>query len=357
MVPPGRARAAGQGPLPGLHAVPAGLAVAAARSAAAAGAATAPRRRAGELPALPAGRSPEVVAGGETAGRRRLERWLARRARSYGEGIARRDVSAQPVPPLRLPLRARGRRASGLGPASGVEAFVRQLCWRDFYAQLLAARPETASEDLRPRGDRWLDDEEALAAWKDGRTGYPLVDAGMRQLALEGWMHNRARLVTGSFLVKHLGIDWRVGARHYFDLLLDGDVAQNAATGSGSPARAPTRGRTASSTRPRRRSKLDPDGALRPPLRAGAATSVPGRCRTRPARAPTTRRRSSTTPKPWRRSGGDARAECARPRQEHAEGRAAAFLALDLDRAAALADDPVRRSRARGRCPCRPPWW
>jgi deoxyribodipyrimidine photo-lyase len=61
----------------------------------------------------------------------------------------------------------------------------------------------------------------------EGRTGYPLVDAGMRQLAAEGWMHNRARLVTASFLVKDLGIDWREGARHFFDLLLDGDVAQN----------------------------------------------------------------------------------------------------------------------------------
>ena len=67
----------------------------------------------------------------------------------------------------------------------------------------------------------------ALAAWKEGMTGYPLVDAGMRQLRREGWMHNRARMVAASFLVKDLGIDWREGARHFFDLLLDGDVAQN----------------------------------------------------------------------------------------------------------------------------------
>jgi deoxyribodipyrimidine photo-lyase len=109
----------------------------------------------------------------------------------------------------------------------GAVAFVRQLCWRDFYGQLLRARPRTQVDDLRPRGDRWVDDADALAAWKDGRTGYPLVDAGMRQLRVEGWMHNRVRLVTASFLVKDLGIDWREGARHYFDLLLDGDVAQN----------------------------------------------------------------------------------------------------------------------------------
>jgi deoxyribodipyrimidine photo-lyase len=114
-------------------------------------------------------------------------------------------------------------RATALGAA----AFVRQLCWRDFFAQLLWARPETQRDDLRPRGDRWVDDPEALDAWKAGLTGYPLVDAGMRQLAAEGWMHNRARLVTASFLVKHLGIDWRAGAGHFFDLLLDGDVSQN----------------------------------------------------------------------------------------------------------------------------------
>jgi deoxyribodipyrimidine photo-lyase len=109
----------------------------------------------------------------------------------------------------------------------GGEAYVRQLCWREFFAQLMWAQPQTVREDLRPRGDRWEDDEAAFAAWKAGETGYPLVDAGMRQLAAEGWMHNRARLVTASFLVKHLGVDWRQGARHFFDLLVDGDVAQN----------------------------------------------------------------------------------------------------------------------------------
>ena len=104
---------------------------------------------------------------------------------------------------------------------------MRQLCWRDFQAQLLSAQPRTQVEDMRPRGDRWLDDPEAFEAWQEGMTGYPLVDAGMRQLREEGWMHNRARMVVASFLVKDLGIDWREGARHFFDQLLDGDVAQN----------------------------------------------------------------------------------------------------------------------------------
>ena len=121
--------------------------------------------------------------------------------------------------PLEVAERARGR--------AGGDAFVRQLCWRDFHYQLFAARPELARDDMRPRGDRWRDDDEALIAWKDGRTGYPLVDAGMRQLREEGFMHNRARLVTASFLTKHLYLDWRTGAAHFADLLVDGDIPNN----------------------------------------------------------------------------------------------------------------------------------
>ena len=92
---------------------------------------------------------------------------------------------------------------------------------------MLAERPDGTHQDWRPQHDRWHHDQQALKAWKDGTTGFPLVDAGMRQLRQEGWMHNRARLVTGSFLTKHLYIDWRVGARHFFDYLVDGDMANN----------------------------------------------------------------------------------------------------------------------------------
>ena len=106
-------------------------------------------------------------------------------------------------------------------------SFVRQLAWRDFYHQLLDARPETSHDDMRARGDRWRKDEEGLAAWKEGRTGYPIVDAGMRQLLREGFIHNRARLITASFLTKDLYVDWREGAGHYLDWLVDGDVANN----------------------------------------------------------------------------------------------------------------------------------
>jgi len=119
------------------------------------------------------------------------------------------------------------RRAEGPGP--GREAFVRQLAWREFYAQLLAAFPETRRRAMRPEYDRvaWRHDPEGLAAWEEGRTGYPFVDAAMRQLRAEGWVHNRARMVAASFLVKDLLIDWRAGERHFLRWLVDGDVAQN----------------------------------------------------------------------------------------------------------------------------------
>jgi deoxyribodipyrimidine photo-lyase len=107
------------------------------------------------------------------------------------------------------------------------DAFVRQLCWRDFFLQLLAANPRTSREDFRPRGRDWRDDGEALARWREGRTGNPIVDAGMRQLTREGWLHNRARLIVGSFLTRTLRLDWRHGADVFFELLVDGDVASN----------------------------------------------------------------------------------------------------------------------------------
>lgn len=110
---------------------------------------------------------------------------------------------------------------------AGAEAFVRQLAWRDFHHQVLAARPDAAHADYRSRGDRWRQDDAEVTAWKEGRTGYPVVDAGMRQLLHEGWLHNRARMLVASFLTKTLYVDWRVGARHFLDLLVDGDMANN----------------------------------------------------------------------------------------------------------------------------------
>jgi deoxyribodipyrimidine photo-lyase len=114
-------------------------------------------------------------------------------------------------------------------------AFQRQLVWRDFAHELLALFPDGAEKPHRPAFDRmrWTDTASAagaawLTAWQRGQTGYPLVDAGMRQLWQTGWMHNRVRMVVASFLVKHLRIDWREGERWFWDTLLDADLANNA---------------------------------------------------------------------------------------------------------------------------------
>jgi deoxyribodipyrimidine photo-lyase len=112
---------------------------------------------------------------------------------------------------------------------AGRAAFARQLAWRDWYAHLLDAVPELVDRAMKPPLDHipWRDDEAGFAAWRDGRTGYPIVDAGMRQLQETGWMHNRVRMVTASFLVKDLLVDWRRGERWFRHLLHDGDVPQN----------------------------------------------------------------------------------------------------------------------------------
>jgi deoxyribodipyrimidine photo-lyase len=106
----------------------------------------------------------------------------------------------------------------------------RQLCWRDFFAHVLLHHPRNARSEhqARYRGTiRWSRAQRRFEAWCEGRTGYPMVDAGMRQLRREGYMDNRARLVVGSFLTKDLGIDWRWGERWFMRLLLDGDEANN----------------------------------------------------------------------------------------------------------------------------------
>lgn len=227
---------------------------------------TAPRRL--RLPAAYTLAPPPILGhlspapGGETAGRARMTRWLRDKLGSYGTGHdALADDGTSRLSPFLHFGCISARELATKAREKGGAAFVRQLCWRDFYAQLLAANPSTQTNDLRSRGDRWRDDPDALAIWKAGLTGYPLVDAGMRQLAAEGWMHNRARLVTASFLVKHLGIDWRDGARHFFDLLVDGDVAQNIGNWQWVAG-------VGTDTRPNRvfspvaqARKLDPDGA------------------------------------------------------------------------------------------------
>lgn len=106
-------------------------------------------------------------------------------------------------------------------------AWLDELIWREFFIALLFHLPELVDRPLRSEHDRWREDPQALQAWAEGRTGYPLVDAAMRQLRSIGWMPNRARLVVASFLTRILGVDWRLGARVFMEELLDGDPAVN----------------------------------------------------------------------------------------------------------------------------------
>ncbi|MEU4729713.1 deoxyribodipyrimidine photo-lyase [Streptomyces sp. NPDC023588] len=180
------------------------------------------------------GISPGLARGGESEARRLMANWLRSGLADYADrhDDLAGDATSRLSPHLHFgtlsATEAVHRARSAGGP--GAEAFVRQLCWRDFHHQVLAARPEVATEDYRARQDRWRTGpaaEEETEAWKDGRTGYPVVDAAMRQLRHEGWMPGRGRMLVASFLTKTLYIDWRTGARHFLDLLVDGDLANN----------------------------------------------------------------------------------------------------------------------------------
>jgi deoxyribodipyrimidine photo-lyase len=195
---------------------------------------------------LPPGEPPPRVttdhalpAFGAHPARGQLERFIETGLAGYAADRDRPDIesTSRLSPAFRLGLisprqvhaavsAAAARRPDLAAPAA---AFLRQLCWRDFYTQVLWHAPASLTGDLRGgrRRIRWREDAAALAAWREGRTGYPLVDAGMRELAATGWMHNRVRLVTASFLTKHLLIDWRAGERWFMARLLDGDPAQN----------------------------------------------------------------------------------------------------------------------------------
>ena len=172
---------------------------------------------------------PPAAVGGESAGTHRLREWTAEHLDDYADihDDLAADATSRISPYLHFGCLAPRQLASELIARPGGEAFVRQLCWRDFFYQVLAARPDAASVDYRDRGDRWQTDDDMFDAWREGRTGYPVVDAGMRQLIREGFMHNRARMIVASFLTKDLYCDWRLGASHFMSLLVDADLALN----------------------------------------------------------------------------------------------------------------------------------
>ncbi len=115
------------------------------------------------------------------------------------------------------------------GGGSPADPFLRQLGWREFAGHLLDHFPHTPDEPLRAEFTRfpWREDDNALRAWQRGQTGFPIVDAGMRELWATGWMHNRVRMIAASFLIKDLRISWQTGARWFWDTLVDADMANN----------------------------------------------------------------------------------------------------------------------------------
>ena len=110
-----------------------------------------------------------------------------------------------------------------------IGAFVDEIIWHEFYTHILWYFPRVKTQNFREKYDavQWSEDAQKLQRWKDGQTGYPVVDAAMRQLKSIGWMHNRARMIVASFLTKHLLIDWREGEKHFMQWLIDGDLAAN----------------------------------------------------------------------------------------------------------------------------------
>ena len=186
------------------------------------------RSRSVASPRTPPGPSTAGL-GGEHAAATRLASWADGAIARYGE---HRDDLAEPatsglsrdlhfgcLSPLQV--------ESAIAGLAGAAPFRRQLCWRDFYLQILAARPETAWSDYVERGSRPGTDPMAFDQWRSGLTGVPIVDAAMRQLALEGFLPNRARMIAASFLTRNLGLNWQDGAQHFLEHLVDADVALN----------------------------------------------------------------------------------------------------------------------------------
>jgi len=170
---------------------------------------------------------------GEDAARERLARWTGSPALGrYATDRDRLDLdgTSRLGQDLRWGLLSPAEVvARSAGPGEGRQRFLGELAWRDFYAHLLWHEPRAARASWRPALEQvaWERDPRVIDAWYSGRTGFPIVDAAMRQLTRSGWMHNRARMITASFLTKHLGVDWRVGEQYFMKHLVDGDPASN----------------------------------------------------------------------------------------------------------------------------------
>lgn len=195
----------------------------------------------------------EVWTPGESGAAARLDDFLERGLRGYAEmrdrpdheGISRLSPHLRwgEISPRQVWRGVQTAVAAGMAPERDGEKFLAELGWRDFNWQLLHARPNLATDNVHAKFDRlpWRRDAANFKAWTQGRTGYPIVDAGMRELWRTGFMHNRVRMIAASFLTKHLLIHWRRGEAWFWDTLVDADAANNPANwqwvaGSGADA-------------------------------------------------------------------------------------------------------------------------
>ena len=179
--------------------------------------------------------APFEIKAGEAYALRTLERFEKRALLQYSEMRNRADIAGTShlshalahgeIHPRTILAR--------LGDSEGEIVFAKEICWREFYADVLFRNPESLLDYYEPRFakmrfDTGIEAEKKLEAWKSGQTGFPMVDAGMRQLTADGWMHNRVRMIVASFLVKDLHLEWQQGASHFEELLTDFDPASNA---------------------------------------------------------------------------------------------------------------------------------
>ncbi len=174
---------------------------------------------------------------GEAGGHARMKHYLATALGQYAEGrnLPGQDLTSMLSPHLHwgeLSPAQLWQAAAQAGSGAALEIFHNEILWHEFAAYLLWHHPHLPEQPLRPDYARlqWRTDPQALKAWQTGQTGVPIVDAGMRQLWHIGWMHNRVRMITASFLVKHLLLSWTEGEAWFWDTLVDGDLAANAAS-------------------------------------------------------------------------------------------------------------------------------
>jgi len=181
-----------------------------------------------------------ILEPGERAARERLKRAIAGKIQRYS---AKRDFPAQDgtsriSQDLRYGLVSirtvfaevmKARAAASLAEQIGIDVFIKELAWREFYFAILHHFPNVLDEEFNAdwRGLPWDDPNEHFEAWKEGRTGFPIVDAGMRELKATGFMHNRVRMITAMFLTKDLHIDWKQGESWFMQNLIDGEIASN----------------------------------------------------------------------------------------------------------------------------------